>query len=128
MFKSSILCQPPIQWRGGQIHELYKGKGPIDESPNYRDISLFESFGKVYAKDARVKFKPFLDAKALNTQSGSGVRRAGTDLAHLHLRALVGIANHPKMSVAILFIDVITAYASLVREVVFPDVDCESEL
>ena len=36
--KCSLYITEPIQWRGGVLHELYKGKGPLTETKSFRGI------------------------------------------------------------------------------------------
>eukprot|EP00969_Alexandrium_andersonii_P100957 4453919-Alexandrium_andersonii.AAC.1 len=32
----SITKREPVAWKGGALHELFKGKGPLMECPSYR--------------------------------------------------------------------------------------------
>ena len=40
----------PEDWRSAVIVPLYKGKGEMTESKNYRGISLLSVVGKIYAE------------------------------------------------------------------------------
>ena len=57
--KSSLTMQAPIQYRGGYLSELYKGKGPHSDMNSYRSILLSDCVGKLACKANRVKCLPF---------------------------------------------------------------------
>ena len=44
--KVAITTREPLQWRGGQQLELFKGKGPHDRCESYRGIFLADIAGK----------------------------------------------------------------------------------
>ena len=46
------MC-PPLQWRGGMVCELFKGKGCSSMCNNYRDILLANVSGKNFTKHLR---------------------------------------------------------------------------
>ena len=127
MLKASLLRDAPMQWRGGQLQEIYKGKGPLADMASYRDVLLGDMAGKVYCRHLRSLAKPFLENIALGTQYGSGIRGSGTDFAHLHMRAIMDYAGTIGASVAFIFIDVVTAFAAICRRVVLPMPEYEGE-
>ena len=43
---SALLCHHPVQHKGAQLQELYKGKGNSTSMLNHRDISLADTVGK----------------------------------------------------------------------------------
>eukprot|EP00973_Karenia_brevis_P073319 10186469-Karenia_brevis.AAC.1 len=51
--KSCLSVTPPLQWKGGQIFELYKGQGQQSECTSYRDITLCDSMAKSLGKPVR---------------------------------------------------------------------------
>ena len=40
ILKTFIRIQPPIQWKGGMLQELFKGKGSSSICSNFRDVML----------------------------------------------------------------------------------------
>ena len=44
--KTYTRIQPPLQWKGGMLCELFKGKGSPSLCSNYRDILLADDSGK----------------------------------------------------------------------------------
>ena len=115
--KSWLFKLPPVQWLGGQVQELHKTKGSTSQVASFREVMLGNMFGKKFSKCLRKDAKQFLDDGSLSTQFGSGIGGGGTDVAHLYLRGLADFAKHKKLCCACIFIDVKTAFASLIREV-----------
>ena len=48
--KSALRIQSPLQFRGGYLFELYKGKGPQSDMSKYRSILLADCIGKLPAR------------------------------------------------------------------------------
>ena len=46
--RACLLGAEPLAWRGGAIHELYKGKGDPCSTNSYRDITLEDIVAKDY--------------------------------------------------------------------------------
>ena len=103
------------------MHELYEGKGPMVEVPSHRDVTLGNLLGKNYSKGLRKDAKPFMNTNSLDTQFGSGIHGGGCDTAHLYLRAMADVAVARKQCCAFVFVDVVTAFASMVRQVAMSD-------
>ena len=51
--------QPPLQWTGGMLTELFKNKGSPSVCFNYRDILLSDDGGKFVCKLIRRRLLPF---------------------------------------------------------------------
>lgn len=47
MTKFATRLHEPIQWKGGQLIKLYKGKGPVQECTSFRGILLMSTIGKL---------------------------------------------------------------------------------
>ena len=78
IFKSICLASPPLQWRGGVLHELFKNKGSSAFLCNYRDIMLGSVPGKVFTKRIRSHALPAAHLLCGPSQFGSdsmGVRQ-----------------------------------------------------
>ena len=87
--KSFVRIQPPLQWKGGMLHELFKGKGASSIRKNYRDILLSNDGGKFALKLIRRQLLPIAIALSLDTQYGGGLNGGETAFAHLQVRAFL---------------------------------------
>eukprot|EP00973_Karenia_brevis_P022553 3103743-Karenia_brevis.AAC.1 len=76
IFKTQIYSLAPIQWRGGQVQEIFKG-GSSSFVENYRDVLLGDYGAKVYMRGLRRDAKGFLQAVYLDSQYGAGVKGGG---------------------------------------------------
>ena len=119
--KSYAQILPPIQLKGGMIAALFKGKGSSSLSPGSRDILLTDDCGKSLMVHARGIILPSVRHMSLATQYGSGMNGGETALAHMHVRQCFELAKTANQSGAVLFLDVSTAFASMLRRIVFVD-------
>ncbi len=101
------------------LSELYKGKGAVSTCLSYRDVNLADNSAKVFGKRIRSSLLEPLQACTFETQFGSGLHGGETAIAHLYLRAVLDYGHVAKKAVAILFLDIVTAFASMVRRIVF---------
>ena len=62
----------------------------------------------------------------VDTQFGSGLNCGDTGVARIYVKCLGDLAMHNNVSMCTLFIDIVTAFASLLRHIVF-DIDCGDE-
>ena len=60
MAKFAFRLHEPIQWKGGQLIKLYKGKGPIRECASFRRILLMSTIGKAIRKSTERSWKTAL--------------------------------------------------------------------
>ena len=51
--KAATLLRPPLQWRGGALFALYKGKGCHDDVSAYRDITCCSALSKSIGRPLR---------------------------------------------------------------------------
>ena len=126
-FKSHLYQSPPVFYRGGQIVNLYKGKGSFQEITNYRDVTLAnndsKSFGKLLRQHARSRLKD----KAMPGMYGSGLNKGSTEIAHLHIIALLEHAKVKNITAAVLFVDIQTAFATMSREIALEDIEDDQQ-
>eukprot|EP00973_Karenia_brevis_P040757 5641128-Karenia_brevis.AAC.1 len=125
--KAFASVRPPLQYRGGMLVELYKGAGDQTSMKAYRDITLGNYSGKSFAKWIRHKIQPALTLFTAFTQWGSGLHGGDTNVAHLQLRVYMEIASTLRLTFAATFLDISTAFASLVRHLSVP-VDAGDEI
>eukprot|EP00973_Karenia_brevis_P092792 12414143-Karenia_brevis.AAC.1 len=71
--KMYVTLRPPLQWKGGMLHELYKGKGPKSAIPSYRDMSLADQAGKSFSKNLRSDLFATLGGHVTSNQFGAGL-------------------------------------------------------
>ena len=110
----------PLQIRGGQIHEIYKGKGLQKLASNYRDVTIASEFAKSFGSLLRPRMLPIVEKIAGTSQFGSGLNTGATDVAHVLVRAYTDVAQLLKLSLGLLFVDLSTAFASVVRALALP--------
>jgi len=119
LLKSTVRVSYPLQWKGGLLSELFKNKGLRHLIDNYRDIFLGDFNGKAAFKILRRVLIPLCVGIVGHSQYGSGFNGGETAFAHLHLRLFSDYAAHHNVSSSILFVDVLVAFASLLRRILF---------
>ena len=123
-WRAAWRLELPLAARGRFVQELWKGKADPAQCRSYRDIFVEDHIGKVYASELREQVLPYYTGHALQTQCG-GIDGRGADLA-VHMAASVrGAAEALDRSAGILFMDVVSAFASMARELL--DVDNASD-
>ena len=110
---------PPLQWRGGMVSELYKGKGCSSACSNYRDIMLADISSKNLGKLLRHKIIPGARAFIVHTQFGGGMNSGDSSKAHIYLRMLMEVGSLLNMSMSVVFLDIVAAFATMMRRIVF---------
>ena len=85
-------------------------------SPN---ILLADDAGKAVGKLIRQRLLPHAVAISVNTQFGGGFNGGETAFAHLYLRLLIDAAACTSISCSIIFLDVVAAFAQMLRRIVF---------
>ena len=55
----------------------------------------------------------------MESQLGSGLHGGETAIAHLYVRSLLEVGTVTKQTCALLFLDIVTAFASMARGIVF---------
>ena len=110
--KAALRTTEPFQWRGGMLVELYKQRGSTADCESYRDISVSDSLGKVAHRAMRNRAFAAYKEYAGELQFG----HLGTDFASHLLREIIAYAAHKKLSMALLFIDIVGAFAAVLRQ------------
>jgi hypothetical protein len=82
----------PVQWRGGRITDLYKGKGPSGDCDNSRGLLLSEHVGKAVMDLLKQEIEPAYQANVPASQYGA-VKGGGTDFPHHALHAAMDYAR-----------------------------------
>ena len=118
--KSLLNAEAPLQWKGAQLAALFKGKGSRAHLTSYRDVALGDPDAKLYGKLLRKFLLKSVKAIDPVMQFGSGCGGGGCDLPHLAARALLQLGEVRCCCAALLFLDVTTVFASMVRETALP--------
>lgn len=118
--KIALRGSEPLNWRGGKLIPLHKGKLCRSNPEGYRSIFLSNHTTKVYHGCLRKHLLDAWNGVLSNLQFGG---RAGmaTDLAHQCLQAHLAHAVQVASPAAILFIDMKAAFYSVVRQGLFED-------
>ena len=125
VFKTYCRLDPPLQWRGGLLHELFKNKGSSQSRKNYRDIMLGNISGKDITKHVRNRIYPFVRLVCGLSQFGSGLNGGETAFAHLYIRLVFEYCKHNRISASFVFLDIVTAFAVLLRRIIFSETDSD---
>ena len=108
------------------FHHLWKLKGSRSFIDNYRDVMLAEGDGKFDSSLLRRDVMTAVSHMVPDSQVGSGPHGGATDVGHLMTRAIFSLAGAALGSVAILYLDVVRAFASVRRRIALPG-DIEGE-
>ena len=107
----------PLQFKGGLLHSISK-KNNSKEVANMRGIMLIDVVGKLAHSLLRARFLPALMRWKLPLQLG-GFPTCSTLFATHYLRAFHARARERHLASAVLFLDVKSAFHSMVRQLVF---------
>ena len=100
--------------------ELYKGKGPTSVIESYRDITLADMNGKCFGSFVRCCIFVAVQAFYGKSQNGGGLNSASTDLCLLQVTQVFVAARVLKKAAGVLFVDLVTAFASVSRCIAIP--------
>ena len=128
IFKTFCMLHPPLQWRGGVLCEVFKNSGSSSDKDRYRDILLGNICGKNLTKHVRGNLVPIAKIVCGKSWFGPGLNGGETAFAHLYIRLVFDYCKHYKQSVACVFADITTAFAFLLRRIIFDDYDCDESL
>ncbi len=92
--KTFVRIQPPLQWKGGVLSDLFKNKGSPALIQSYRDILLMDDDGKGVQRLVRKRLFPLANAICVDSQFGGGLNGGETAIAHLYLRMFVDFINN----------------------------------
>ena len=107
--------------------ELYKGKGPIGHCGSFRDIHLKDRTAKVYHSLLRDQLSDAYTAMTLDSQCG-GIAGRGTDVASHLCRAFAEHCHFAKKSAFFVYLDLVAAFASIMREMLFTGVRSDAQV
>ncbi len=79
--------------------------------------------GKCFTSHIRSIIVPVARVLCGGSQFGSGLNGGETAFAHLYVRLFLDYCKHYKLSCANIFMDIVTAFAVLLRRIIFDDFD-----
>lgn len=120
MLKAFLSAVEPCRHKGGYLVPIWKQKGSQNEAASYRGILLSDSFGKVYHAWLRRRLLPtMLQRRALGQLGGLPSQQTTSGIQILRLHGRLGRAK--RVSTAVVFVDLRSAFHHLLREFVFND-------
>ena len=102
---------------GGNIVNVYKNKGPIDECDSSRGILLADHMGKSLCEQLDAHLRPRYNIHMPTDQFGATSGK-GTDFASHIVRSFIDMCNALSLSFFILIVDLVKAFDRIVRELV----------
>ena len=125
--KQAFTLVASIQYRGGGLFALWKRAAALRAAASHRAFFLGEADGKVVAKSQRAdlgtEVLAHLDNEYL-TQCG-GLPGRGTDIANVAARATFDGRADRDASGTGLFVDIVTAFYSIIRGLAVPVVESD---
>ena len=112
--KAVAHCKEPLEWKGGLLVPLSKGKADAADPLGYRSIFISNFTAKLYHMALRSHLVTVWEHGISSLQLG-GRRRMGADLAHHFLQAHGHWATSAKKPYAHLFFDIKSAFYSVLR-------------
>ena len=109
--------EEPLQWKGGELHKVYKLKGSPISCENYRAILVSSAVGKSVHGAFRNKFSWLLDAAAMPLQVG-GRKGFPVQLAIHAARLFQQACVDRKKPHGLIFVDLKEAFHRVARQLV----------
>ena len=125
--KAVAHCKEPLEWKGGLLVPLSKGKADAADPLGYRSIFISNFTAKLYHMALRAHLVEIWEQGISSLQLG-GRRKRGADLAHHILQAHGHWATCTRKPYAHLFFDIRSAFYSVLRQALFPDEEYPSSL
>lgn len=100
------------------LHEIYKRNGPVTSCQSYSDVVLSDDVAKLFGTLVCGASLPGVSRVVNQTQFGAGFHGGETSTAHLYVPCMMDLACSRGRSVCLVFLDIATAFASLLRRIV----------
>eukprot|EP00435_Cladocopium_sp_Y103_P060701 s101_g22.t1 len=120
LVKACWNVQEPISWKGGILVPLFKGKGSASDPAGYRSIFVSDVCAKVHHSRMRTALAHIWTEHHDLIQQG-GRKGCSTDIAHHILHAYSAWARQKSVSCGILFVDLQSAFYSVLRSSLFKE-------
>ena len=119
MLKCAMTMNEPVLWKGGVLATFPKPSGTSKACADFREITLGCAAAKSYHRMMRKRLTPYLNRAAHQSQCG-GIDGRSTDSATHYLRTTLYRAQREARTSITIFIDIVAAFYTLVRETVMP--------
>ena len=107
----------PSEWLTGIIVPLYKNKGDVNDTNNYRGITLVSCMGKLFTCVLNERLKQYSDNNLIIGETQAGFRQEYSTLDHIFLlKCVVELFKWKKKKLFCLFIDYKKAFDMVWRE------------
>ena len=113
-------CKEPLEWKGGQLVPLSKGKSDAADPTGYRSIFISDFTAKMFHMTMR-NYLVRVWEKGIQSLQLGGRKHMGVDFAHHFLQAHRHWTAVKKIPSAYLFFDIKSAFYSVLRQALFPD-------
>ena len=107
----------PVNWKGGRIATLFKGKGDPAVCGNSRGLLVLDHVAKILSDLLSPFVTPLYHDNMPDSQHGC-VKNKSTDLANHLIRAMIEWAALANLSIFVLFLDLEKAFDKIIREYV----------
>ena len=113
--KSCVFISRPLQFRGGQLQELWKKKKARSQITSFREVLLCDEDAKVLGGHNRQVSFPCVREMVSEAAMGSGLNSGSCDAGQLVISEALAAAMKMNQCGYVIFTDVSTAFASLHR-------------
>ena len=117
--KCAAHSHEPLDWKGGRLFPLHKGKMHPAEPEGYRSIFVSDFTAKLYHMTMRRSLVTAWHGAIHSLQLG-GRKGQGTDMAHHFLQTFLHWTTKTRKPAAIIFFDMKAAFYSVIRDSLFP--------
>ena len=117
LLKLSLRLQEPLQWKGGELHHVWKRKQSVLQCNSYRAILVSSTVGKSVHSVFRQRCGDYLDAAAAPMQVG-GRRGFPGQLAMQAARLFHEATKRRHIPSALVFLDLSEAFHRVARPLV----------
>ena len=117
ILKYAVWCWEPIAWKGGRMAPVWKHKGSASDMATYRGVQVADISGKLLHSAYRRRLISLAGELMGKFQFGAMSGR-GTDLASWCVRGYQRLMSFRQRSHAFVFIDVVAAFDSVIKELV----------
>ena len=117
--KCAAHSHEPLDWKGGRLFPLHKGKMHPAEPEGYRSIFVSDFTAKLY----HMTLRPPLESawhRTIHSPQLGGRKGQGTDMAHHFLQTFLHWTTKTRKPAAIIFFDMRAAFYSVIRDSLFP--------
>ena len=117
LLKAAIRGQGVVEWAGGWLVPLFKGRGSPHAMTGYRAILLEPTISRAVSRAWRPRLILGLE-KAVTPMQWGGRPGLSIEALHLHVQLWKRRAAAEKQSLAIVFLDIKAAFYSVIKQMV----------